>query len=69
MGKQILASILFILGLFVLMGMAGTSDYESLYSFGPFLPFWQFVLGGLSGLGMIFLSLRILEQPSQIKGG
>jgi len=68
MGRRILSASLFILGLFILMGVTGTSDYESLYSSVPFLPFWQYILGGLCGLGLIFLSLRILAQLSQ-KGG
>ncbi len=65
MGRRILASILFILGLFILMGIMGTSDYESLHSSIPFLPFWQYILLGLCGLGLIFLGFIILAQPSQ----
>jgi len=69
MGKRIIASILFFGGLLILLGVTGTSDYESLHSSIPFMPFWQYILLGLCGLGLIFLGIIILIQPSQIKGG
>jgi len=65
-GRQVLASALFLLGLFVLLGVTGTSDFESLYpSFSTTpLPFWQSVLLSLCGLGLASLGLIILSWPN-----
>ena len=57
MGKRILSVILFILGLFILMGVTGTSDYQDFYFLTPPTPFWKLVLGSLIGLTLIFLSV------------